>query len=206
SRQRGVLFFVDAIQQLGALQLDVSAAGIDFMAADAHKWLLGPEGVAVFFSTAQARQQLKLLQLGWHSLENHWVFGSDMTLTSSARRFEAGSPNSLGQVAMHASLRLLQEVGMQRVEQRVLENTACLMNGLNTISQLQICSRQETARRSGMVSFRHVRKPIGELHDELQALGLRCSLRNAAIRLSPHFYQGEDVMQQVLARIERASN
>lgn len=205
-RQRSVLFFVDAIQQLGALQLDVEAAAIDFLAADAHKWLLGPEGVAVFFSTVQARQQLKLLQLGWHSLKNHWAFGNDTALTSSARRFEAGSPNSLGQVAMHASLQLLLAAGTQRVEQRVLENTACLMNGLNTINNLQICSRQEVGRRSGIVSFRHLNKPIRELYDELQALGLRCSLRNAAIRLSPHFYQGEDVMQQVLARIERASS
>jgi cysteine desulfurase/selenocysteine lyase len=202
-RQRNVLFFVDAIQQLGALQLDVRSAQIDFLAADAHKWLLGPEGVAVFFSTAQARQQLKLLQVGWHSLKNHWAFDNDTDLTSSARRFEAGSPNSLGQVALHASLQLLLEAGVAQVEQRVLANTACLMDGLNTIDKLQICSRQDYSRRSGIVSFRHLNKPIREFHDQLQSLGLRCSLRNGAIRLSPHFYQGEDVMQEVLARIEK---
>lgn len=204
-RQRNVLFFVDAIQQLGALQLDVTAAAIDFLAADAHKWLLGPEGVAVFYSTARAREQLRLLQVGWHALENHWSFGSNTQLTSTARRFEAGSPNSLGQVAMQASLQMLLEAGVQQVEQRVLENTDNLINGLKQIRKVEIISRQDSARRSGIVSFRHAAKPVRDFHEELQAMGLNGSLRNAAIRLSPHFYQGDAVMQEVLQRIEQAS-
>jgi selenocysteine lyase/cysteine desulfurase len=199
------LFFVDAIQQLGALQLDVAAAGIDFLAADAHKWLLGPEGVAVFFSTASARQQLKVLQLGWHALENLWSFSGNSPLTASARRFEAGSPNSLGQAALHASLQLLLEVGMPEVEKRVLANTASLFDGLNQLANVELCSFQENNRRSGIISFRHTDKPVAELCEKLQGAGLRCSLRNAAIRLSPHFYQDEGVMQQVLEIIDTAS-
>ncbi|HET6564731.1 MAG TPA: aminotransferase class V-fold PLP-dependent enzyme [Xanthomonadales bacterium] len=205
-RQRGVLFFVDAIQQLGALQLDVETAHIDFLAADAHKWLLGPEGVAVFFTTAPARAQLKLLQQGWHALQDHWVFDGDAPVTDTARRFEAGSPNSLGQAAMHASLRLLLDAGMLQVEQRVLQNTARLFNGLENIPGIELCSRQDPGRRSGIVSFRHRTKSVDQLHDDLQAMGLRCSLRNAAIRLSPHFYQGEDCMDRVLEKIEEACN
>jgi selenocysteine lyase/cysteine desulfurase len=203
-RERDVWFFVDAIQQLGALQLDVSAAAIDFLAADAHKWLLGPEGAAVFFTTAEARSQLQPMQLGWHALANPWSFSNETTLTQSARKFEAGSPNSLGQVAMHASLGLLLDIGPAEVERRILANTARLMDGLADIRGVEIVSRQEAGRRSGIVSFRHAGKPVIELHDELQQRGLRCSLRNHAIRLSPHCYQDASVMERVLALIEAA--
>lgn len=204
-RAREVLFFVDAIQQLGALRLDVAAAQIDFLAADAHKWLLGPEGIAVFFSTARAREQLKLLQLGWHMLEHHWSFSASAAPTKTARRFEAGSSNTLGQVAMHASLQLLLAQGMEHVEQRVLANTGQLLGGLQQIEGIQIISRTDASRRSGIVSFKSSLKPAKPLHAALQDLGLRCALRNEAVRLSPHFYQGDNEMQQILQIVEQAS-
>ena len=203
-QQRNVLFFVDAIQQLGALQLDVAAAQIDFLAADAHKWLLGPEGIAVFYCTAKAREHLNLQQVGWHMLENHWNFSGAMPATKTARRFEAGSPNSMGQVAMLTSLQLLLDHGMENVEQQILANTACLLNGLQGIKGIQLTSRREVERRSGIVSFKPTLQAVNQLHDELQACGLRCSLRNGGIRLSPHFYQGEKEMQRVLGMIEQA--
>src|SRR5690606_19050367 len=139
--ERDVWFFVDAIQQLGALQLDVRSAAIDFLAADAHKWLLGPEGSAVFFTTAEARNHLQPMQLGWHALANPWTFGNETALTPSARRFEAGSPNNLGQVAMHASLELLLAIGPEEVERRILANTGSLMDGLADIRGVEITSR-----------------------------------------------------------------
>lgn len=204
-RQNQVLFFVDAIQQLGALQVDVTAAHIDFLAADAHKWLLGPEGIAVFYSHTAARDRLKLLQMGWHSLENHWSFIGEGEPSSTARRFEAGSPNTLGQVAMHASVRLLLNVGMPQIEQQVLANTAFLLENLQAIKGVIITSRQETERRSGIVSFRPAQLPTQALYDGLQSCGLRCSLRDDAIRLSPHFYQGENELLRVLGMIDRLS-
>ncbi len=202
-RQNQVLFFVDAIQQLGALQVDVAAAHIDFLAADAHKWLLGPEGIAVFYSRAAARDRLKLVQLGWHNLENHWTFIGEGEPSSTARRFEAGSPSTLGQVAMHASVQLLLTTGMPQIEQCVLANTACLLESLQTIKGVSITSRQEAERRSGIVSFRPEQLPLQEFYDALQTRGLRCSLRDDAIRLSPHFYQGPNELLGVLAMIEQ---
>ncbi len=204
-QQHQVLFFVDAIQQLGALQLDVAAAHIDFLAADAHKWLLGPEGIAVFYSKAAARSQLRLQQLGWHMLENHWSFNGDAPASSTARRFEAGSPNTLGQVAMQASLQLLLDTGMSQVESRVLANTAFLLEGLQANKGLNITSRQELTRRSGIVSFTPTQQAVQQLYNSLHASGLRCSLRNGAIRLSPHFYQGEKELQRLLQTIQQCS-
>ena len=73
-----VLFFVDAIQQLGALPVDVEACHIDFLAADAHKWLLAPEGIAVFYSSGPGRSQLQLLQQGWHCGFGPWSQVADL--------------------------------------------------------------------------------------------------------------------------------
>jgi len=201
-----ILFFVDAIQQLGALQVDVRAAHIDFLAADAHKWLLGPEGIAVFYSQAAARDRLKLMQLGWHSLESHWSFSDGTSPSNTARRFEAGSPNTLGQVAMQASLQLLLKTGMPQVERAVLDNTAFLLESLQTIKGVSITSRQEVERRSGIVSFRPSELATQELYEKLQASGLRCSVRNDAIRLSAHFYQGKKELLGALEMIERFSS
>jgi selenocysteine lyase/cysteine desulfurase len=88
------LFFVDAIQQLGALPLDVRRANIDILAADAHKWLLGPEGIAVFYCRQSARERLQLSQFGWRMVDDPYDFDRPAWQPSeSARRFEPGSPN-----------------------------------------------------------------------------------------------------------------
>ncbi|HXH65378.1 MAG TPA: aminotransferase class V-fold PLP-dependent enzyme, partial [Mariprofundaceae bacterium] len=69
-RERGILFCVDAIQSLGALCFDAEACHADFVTADAHKWMLGPEGVALFYSRPEARAKLGLSQYGWHMVEH----------------------------------------------------------------------------------------------------------------------------------------
>ena len=190
--ERGVLFFVDAIQQLGALPLDVERCHIDFLAADAHKWLLAPEGIAVFYCRDSARPQLNLLQQGWHMADQPWDFNREEWLPSeTALRFEAGSPNSLGQAALHASAGLLLDTGMDRVGSRVLANTDFLIRALREIRGFQVSSDTAMNRRSGIVSFRHADIKADELYRNLQKNGVFCAVRGQSVRLSPHFYQGE---------------
>jgi selenocysteine lyase/cysteine desulfurase len=201
---RGVLFFVDAIQQLGALPVDVSACRIDFLAADAHKWLLGPEGIAPFYSSERARGQLTLRQQGWHMFDDPWNFQrADWTPAASARRFEAGSPNSAGQAALHASVGLLLDYGIGRVAARVLQNTDFLLARLARLDGLQLVSRCEPGRRSGIVSFRPECVPARELYRRLGALGTACAVREGALRLSPHFYQDEEDLERFMEQLEK---
>jgi selenocysteine lyase/cysteine desulfurase len=198
-----VLFFVDAIQQLGALEVDVAACRIDYLAADAHKWLLGPEGIAVFYSNAAARPLLELLQQGWHMVDNAWNFQrNDWTPADSARRFEAGSPNTLGQAAMHASVRLLLKQGMKTVESRVLANTAHLLERLPAIPGVRLASRTAVDRRSGIVNFTVRDQPASQLHRRLAEAGVSCALRGEGIRLSPHFYQGDEEIERFVRLLE----
>ena len=197
--QRGVLFFVDAIQQLGALSMDVERCHIDFLSADAHKWLLGPEGIAVFYCRDRARPLLKLHQLGWHMSDNPWNFNQAETHPSpSARRFEAGSPNTLGQVAFHASLELLLDVGMDRVSQRVLDNTSFLIDQLGPIKNLEVTSHQEPIRRSGTVAISHSEWSSRRLHALLMEQQIVTAIRGESVRVSPHFYQDERDLGQFI--------
>ena len=186
------MFFDATIQQLGALPLDVERCHVDFLAADAHKWLLAPEGIAVFYCRDSARPQLNLLQQGWHMADRPWDFNREEWLPSdTALRFEAGSPNSLGQAALHASAGLLLDTGMDRVGSRVLANTDFLISALLEIRGIQVSSDTALHRRSGIVSFRHAEIAADELYRNLQKQGVFCAVRGQSVRWSPHFYQGE---------------
>jgi selenocysteine lyase/cysteine desulfurase len=204
-RRRGILFFVDAIQQLGALPMDVQRCHIDFLAADAHKWLLAPEGIAVFFCSESARPHLQLLQQGWHMFESPFDFErSQWVPASSAKRFEAGSPNTIGQAALHASVQLLLRFGMEEVGHRVLANTRFLMKQLADIPGARIASRQSALRQSGIVSFAIDSIPLEALHRQLTEAGASTVIRGQALRVSPHFYQGETQLGQFLEIVVRA--
>ena len=202
-RDNKVLFFVDAIQQLGAMQVDVQACGIDFLAADGHKWLLAPEGIAVFYCRKGVREKLELQQLGWHMADESYLFNRDQWLPSaSAVRFEAGSPNTLGQTALHAAIGLLQDVGMGHVEAYVAANSLALSEGLENIMGIELLRPFDLQRVSGIVSFRPADKEPARLHRILKDKGLISSVRGDAIRLSPHFYQAGKPVQEMLAVIE----
>lgn len=191
-RQHSILFCVDAIQSLGAVQFDAQACCADFVVADGHKWMFGPEGLAVFYSTAQARDQLKLTQFGWHMVERAGDFdASDWTPASSARRFEPGSPNMLGIYALNASLSLFDALGMQHVESELLNRSARLMKWVVDQPDLALITPSEPGRFAGIVTFRVIgldHEGHATLYRNLMAAGLICAHRAGGIRFAPHFY------------------
>jgi len=202
-RKNKVLFFVDAIQQLGAMQLDVQACGIDFLAADGHKWLLAPEGIAVFYCRESVRGQLRPMQRGWRMVDEPYQFNRDQWQPSTtARRFEAGTPNTLGQAALHASVALLQAFGMQQVEACITANSLVLSECLPGIPGIELVRPYDLQRVSGIVSFRTPGKDPAEVHRALQQRRLSCAVRGDAIRLSPHFYQAGKPLLEMIAVIE----
>ncbi len=204
-RERGVLFCVDAIQSLGALPLDVQACGADFVMADAHKWLLGPEGCAVFYVRPQVRDRLRLRQYGWHMVEDHLDFSrQDWQVAASARRFECGSPNMLGIHALSASLALLEQVGMETVAARVLANSAYLMEALSSLPDIDILTPQQPGRYAGIVTFRHRRIDAAELHHRLVARDVICAQRGNGVRFSAHFHTTRKQLEAAVAAVEQS--
>jgi selenocysteine lyase/cysteine desulfurase len=152
--QRGVLLCIDAIQQLGAQPFDVQSSGCAFAMADGHKWMLGPEGLGVFYCRRDLREQLKLHEYGWHMLEDVGNYDRrDWQPAHSARRFECGSPNMLGAVALETSLSLLEEVGLAQVASLVEERIARLHAGITALPGARLLSPAQPERRAGILTF-----------------------------------------------------
>jgi len=197
-----IFFCVDAIQSLGAMSLDVQAIHADAVSADAHKWLLGPEGIALFYVSPQWRERLRLSQFGWHMVERAGDFDApDWQPAKSARRFEPGSPNMLGIYAMNASLSLFEEVGMDIVEREVLARSQRLIDLVDTDEQLELVTPREEGRHAGIVTFR-VSALDGEghagLYRRLMGQGILCANRAGGIRFSPHFHTPMEHLERAL--------
>lgn len=202
-RERNILFCVDAIQSLGACQLDVQAIQADFVMADAHKWLLGPEGIAVFYCAADRRCELKLHEFGWHMVQKMGDYSErEWRPAASARRFECGSPNMLGIYAFSASLSLLQEIGMDQVEQMVLDNSAYAMETLLSVDGLKLVTPQANTRRAGIVTFRIPDQDATLLHEQLMQQQVICAARGGGIRFSPHFYTPREKIDEAVTRLK----
>ena len=200
--QRGVLLCVDAIQQLGALAMDVQSSRCAFAMADGHKWMLGPEGLGVFYCRQDLRERLALHEYGWHMLENAGDYDrDDWAPARSARRFECGSPNMLGAMALEASLSLLEEVGMPEVERALHERVQWLLDGLSAMPGVRLLSAQQRDRRAGIVTFTADAWDNRELHERLKAEQIICAQRGGGIRLSPHFYTEARVIEHCLQRV-----
>ncbi|MEG0862414.1 MAG: aminotransferase class V-fold PLP-dependent enzyme [Pseudomonas sp.] len=203
-RERNVLFCIDAIQQLGALPFDVQAYQCDFAMADGHKWMLGPEGLGVFYCRAEVRPQLKLSEYGWHMLEHM----GDYTRTEweparSARRFECGSPNMLGAAALDASLSVLEEVGMPQVSALLAERVQWLYDGLAAIPGVRLHSPEDPQRRSGIVSFSISGVENADAYHRLKQEQVVCITRGPGVRFSPHFYTPKRIIDETLAIVRQ---
>ncbi|WP_342243016.1 aminotransferase class V-fold PLP-dependent enzyme [Pseudomonas sp. OTU5201] len=206
-RQRGVLFCVDAIQQLGALPFDAQAIDCAFAMADGHKWMLGPEGLGVFYCRSDLREQLKLHEYGWHMLEHPGDYErADWAPSHTARRFECGSPNMLGAMALEASLSLLEEVGMEQVAVALAERVQWLQDGLAQTPGVRLLSPLNPARRAGILSFRLDGWDNQTLFERLRAEQVVCAQRGGGIRFSPHFYTEPRVIDETLALLRQMAD
>lgn len=197
-RDNDVIFCVDAIQSIGALPFDVQACQADFVMADGHKWMLGPEGLALFYCRREWIERLTLRQFGWHMVEAMGDFDrTDWEPARSARRFECGSPNMLGIHALHASIGLLLETGAQNISQSISSNISYLIDYLINNSA-EILSETRPERRAGIVTFRLPGDDTTARYQRLQDQGVICALRGGGIRFSPHFYTPQTVMDRAL--------
>jgi len=205
-KQHKVLFCVDAIQHIGALELDVQAIQADFVVADGHKWMLGPEGLALFYCRQALIDTLKLNQYGWHMVENHLDFDAmdQWQPASSARRFECGSPNMMASHALHASIGVLLEVGMDKIQQAVLDKVQYLIQRFSNLPGIEILSPTDIHRHAGIFTFRKTGVDNEVLYKYLVAQGAVCALRGGGIRFSPHFYTPNQKLDTLLEWVQQA--
>jgi selenocysteine lyase/cysteine desulfurase len=202
--RHGILLSVDAIQSLGAARFDLGAVPADFVVAGGHKWLLSPEGLGFMYCRPELRERLTLHQFGWAMRAAPYDFEADTwMLAASARRFEAGTPNMIGIQAMDASLSLFEEIGISVVEERLAANLALLEAGLRALPGVAMISPSDPAKRAGILTFRHTRIAGKGLHAALMRERVICAARAGGIRLAPHFYTPQAVLETAIERISQ---
>ncbi len=198
-QQNDILFCVDAIQSLGILPMDVQEIGAHFIMADAHKWLLGPEGIALFYCASEIRHQLQLHQYGWHMIEDAGNYNvKDWQPAKSAKRFECGSPNMLGIFALSASLSLIEEIGIDNIAKLINRNTAYIIDYTENKPDFKLITPNKDSTRGGIVTFIIDGHDNAEIYRKLMKNNVICANRKNGIRLSPHFYTSQKTINKGL--------
>lgn len=197
-RERSVLFCVDAIQGLGVFPIDVAAMQIDFLAADGHKWLLAPEGAAIFYCRHELLGRLRPTSVGWKSVAGYTDYAKiDFRFPDAASRFECGSMNVPGIVGLGASLRLLRDVGSEVIASRVRSLTDDLVRRLAAIGAAVFSPRGD-GEWSGIVSFELPGREPRRVKKHCLEQKVVIAYRDGRLRASPHFYNNADDLEALL--------
>ncbi len=197
----GVLFSVDAIQTLGAFPLNVEH--IDFLSADAHKWMLGPVAIGVVYVKQKHFELCRPTLLGaWNVSSPNFITQEEIQFVPTAQRYEPGVLNIAGIYGMKAAVELFLSQGMERIGARLLELKAHLVSGLRERG-FEIVGPSEGPNASGITTFWHPRKSAQELYGKLESAGVTSSLRydregRDYLRFSPHFYNTEEEVDVAL--------
>lgn len=189
--RKNVLLFIDAIQGLGAFPLDVQETPIDFLAADSHKWMLGPEGAGIAYIRRDRLPLLRAKGVGANSVKQ----GSDYThielaLRETASRSEGGAKNMCGLMGMGATLELLESLGGANIAAAVLAVTDYACERL-AAAGYRVVSPREVGQGSGIVSFEYPAPDLLAVRKHCVASGVALACRSGRIRISPHAYNNE---------------
>jgi selenocysteine lyase/cysteine desulfurase len=187
-RQHGCFFFVDAIQGMGAFPIDVEQSNIDALAADGHKWMLGPEGNGVLYVRRDRLDEIEPVEFGWTNVANYADYASrDMALRKDAGRYECGTLNTVGCFGQRAALEFLLEVGIENIKVAVQGLADKLYEGVRAKGYRVLAERTE-ATGAGIVSFRHPAIDARPIVSDLRKNRIAAAPRQGWVRMSPHFY------------------
>jgi len=201
-RGRGILFCLDAIQTLGAFPTTVES--VDFLAADAHKWLLGPCGAGVLYVRRELQEKLNPPLYGWNNVRcPNFVAQEKIEFRNDATKYEAGTHNLLGVVGLIASLELVREIGVDHIAAELLRKRALLVPALSAKGYTVLNAEAKPENASGIVTIYKPGVDLAPLHKKLADAGVVASLRSdrkgqSYLRLSPHFYNTDAELQRVL--------
>jgi selenocysteine lyase/cysteine desulfurase len=196
--RHGVFFFVDAIQGLGAYDLDVRRAGIHALAADGHKWLLGPEGCGILYVQRDRMDEIEPVEFGWTNSVSYSDYASrDMTLRPDAARYECGTLTTIAIYGLDAALRYVQDVGIAQIQPAVEALAAQMAEGV-VVKGYRLASDRRPGTTSGIVSFQKDGADSRLIVSRLRDAGILAAPRQGWVRTSPHFYLSPDEIAQTL--------
>ena len=197
----GALFLLDAIQGLGVLPLDVAEVPVDFLAADGHKWLLGPEGAGVLYVRGERLGDLRPLLVGWNSVAEAGNYGAaTLTLKDSTARYEGGTYATACAAGLAASLELLGPIPVADRARRLLELTDRLTDGLRSAG-CAIASDRGGDRRSGIVAFAPTGGDAKGCESRSLEAGVVVRVRHGRVRAAPHIYTSGAEVDRLVASL-----
>jgi cysteine desulfurase / selenocysteine lyase len=201
--ERGVALFVDAIQGLGPHRIDMRKTPVDFLAADGHKWLLGPEGAGLLFVRRDWIDRLRPIGVGWHSVVGSYnVPEPEFRLKPNAQRWEGGSFNMPGLLAFGASLDLFLEWGLDVVVQRIADRAQAVRE-LAVSAGWSVYGSPRAADRSAIVVLeREGVDPATVARELRRTYGIVAACRRGRLRISPHVYNNDTDLERLRAALE----
>lgn len=215
AHRHGALVMLDAIQGLGAFPIDVGACGIDFLCADGHKWMLGPEGAGLLYVQRGHLDLLTPLGLGWNSLASGAFDPDSMELKATAARYEGGSTNMPGMLGLAASLRLLNQLGAGESQSPLAaaigENVAHLASALSDAGFTPHWP-QAPDEQSGIlgVSWNEAELGSEKTYNAARKFCLRehvvLSVRGGRLRVSTHAYNNRADVERLVAALSEFRN
>jgi cysteine desulfurase / selenocysteine lyase len=205
AHERGVLVFLDAIQGLGVHPLDLKTVPVDFLAADGHKWLLGPEGVGIAMIRREHRSVMRCPIVGWNSVRNaHHFSHSSFELREEAARYEPGSANMVGIAGLSASveifLRVIRACGRSAIENRVLELSGHLAQELVRVGA-SVERSPNRANQSGIVTFTFPGLEPAVIRERALANQIVLSCRGGGVRASVHAYNNSEDIERLITTL-----
>lgn len=204
---RGILFSVDAIQTVGAGPFSVE--NVDFLSADAHKWMLGPLAIGIVYVAKRNFDRCRPTLLGaWNVRSPEFVAQEEIVFEETARRYEPGVLNITGMYGMKASLEMLLGVGLGNVRGAILQLRDELQRRLREQGYVFLSPDETDPMRSGILTCRHPGKDPAALFARLEESGIVASLRSMRdgtkwLRFSPHFYNSMGEIGRVVAVLSK---
>jgi len=198
AHSRGALLFLDAIQGLGVFPLDVRRTPVDFLAADGHKWLLGPEGAGLFYLRREHLDLLRPVGVGWNSVVQTLDFSHiELKIKPAAGRYEGGTYNMAGFAALGASLDLLARYPRAEIAARVLQITDEICRRLGELVAT-VASCRDTGRASGIVAFDLAGQDPSQVRKRCRERRVLLSCRGGRLRVSPHAYNNDEDIERLI--------
>jgi selenocysteine lyase/cysteine desulfurase len=192
------IYLVDAIQGLGAFPLDVRTCHIDALAADGHKWMMGPEGCGILYINQALQDRVEPVEFGWTNVAGYADYGSrDMTLWKDARRYECGTLNTIGCFGLKASIEFLLDVGQGQIGPVVQSLGDRIAAGAQA-KGYEVLGNRTPENGAGIVSLRKTGHDPAAIVANLRNLGIVAAPRAGWIRTSPHFYVSPDEINRLI--------
>ncbi len=177
---------------------------VDFLAADAHKWLLGPCAAGILYVRKEVQARLEPIVHGWHNLRSpDFLSLEELSYKTDARKYEVGTHNFIGMFGLKAALELLLELGIEKIAAELARKRQWLIPALQSKGYTVLHAQAPAENQGGIITFFNPDADMAALHAKLETADIVTSLRTDRsgqkyLRLSPHFYNTDAELHKLL--------